>query len=261
MSFQDEVKEGLLELLPEDQKEAFEAKLAPVFTKMDEVFAKQARDMETYKKELRDLKAAAGKAGDGGSEERIKNLMSDFEEAQKKLEEKEKAFKDLSASTGTLAKERKTYEALAKSLADKAEREAQGLTNLVKENELRRAIGVLSLKDPAAADEVFDLLSAKVQVVVEDSGARRVFAKMKGEDGVEVEAPLTDYVANWGKTSTVAKQLLAAPRTSGGGSQGAFAPGSIGGPKGLEAQYDEAIAKGDVGTAVRLKDQLARLAK
>ena len=258
MAFQDEIRDSLADmmgqLVPADKKADFEAgfaeKLAPVFDKMGKVFEESSKSLAQYKAKVRELEGSRKPEGNQGDSD-------EYRKALQELEAKEKALEELSSQHGTTVRERKELEKQFKATAERLERESAYLNETVRAAELRKAIGILSLQE-GTGDEVFDLLSGNVKVSVDDkTGARKVTARMKDESGADIDAPLSDYVKNWAEKSAVAKRVLAAPRTSGGGAQGATGPGSIGGPKGLEQQYVEAQARGDVDAMMSLKARLA----
>jgi len=107
------------------------------------------------------------------------------------------------------------------------------------------------------SDEVFGLLSGDIKIDVGEDGTRRVYARMKGDSGVEMEVTPLDYIKNWADTSVLAKSILAPPRSSGSGASGAGGAGSIGGSKSTEQLYQEALASGRTELAIMLKAKLA----
>lgn len=115
-------------------------------------------------------------------------------------------------------------------------------------------MGTLALAE-GAGDEVFDILAKNVRVLADDKGVRRIAAVVRDQSGAELEKPLSDYVKGWAETSALAKRVLVAPRNSGTGGQGS--QGSVGAPPPLEAQYAEAMKKGDLGLALGLKAKMA----
>lgn len=245
MAFQDELKFQLAELVPEDKRAEFEEKTAGIFEKMGQVFAKQADDMASLKKQAEQAKRS--KLPD--------EQLAQFDELQKRLAEREAAYDEISGKYSEVASKHTKAEKTAKELGDKLAMESQAYSELVKQSELRKAIGQLSLTE-GTGDEVFALLSANVKVKVGDKGERKVVAIVPDADGKMIEKNPSDYVKDWASNSPLAKRVLAAARNSGGGAQGG--PGSVGGPATLEQQYAEAQKRGDVTAMIALKEQARR---
>jgi predicted nuclease with TOPRIM domain len=245
MAFQEELKFQLAELVPEDKRAEFEEKTAGIFDKMGQVFARQAEDMAAMKKQA-DLAKRSSLSDEGKSQ---------FDELQKKLAERESAYDELSSKYSEVTGKHTKAEKMAKELSDKLSGESQAYSELVKQSELRKAIGQLSLTE-GTGDEVFALLASNVKVKVGDKGERRVVALVPDTDGKLIEKSTTDYVKDWAANSPLAKRVLAAARNTGGGAQGG--PGSIGGPATIEQQYADAAKRGDITAMISLKEQARR---
>lgn len=245
MTFQEELKSQLAELVPEDKRAEFDEKTAGVFDNMAKFFAKQAEAVATMKKQAEEAKRSRLP-----EEERVQ-----FDDLQKRLSERESAFDELSGKysevTGKFSKTEKT----AKELSERLQVESNAYSELVKQSELRKAIGQLSLTE-GTGDEVFALLSANVKVKVGDKGERKVIAYVQDTDGKTIEKSPADYVKDWAANSPLAKRVLAAARNTGSGAQGG--PGSIGGPATLEQQYADAEKRGDLAAMMTLKDRASR---
>lgn len=250
MTFQEELKAQLAEMIPEDKRGEFEEKAAGVFDRMGQYFQKTETSIADMKKALAEAKkAGSGKSADGeGIDPR------EYESLKKTLEERESAFEELTSKYSEVSRKHTSTEKLAKELADKYSAESNSLSELVKQSELRKAIGLLSLTE-GTGDEVFSLLASNVKVKVGDKGERKVAAYVTDAEGKLIEKPLAEYVKDWASNSPLAKRVLAAPRNSGGGAQGA--QGSIGGPATLEQKYMDAQKAGNVAMMLMLKSQMA----
>lgn len=247
MTFAEQIKGTVSGFVPEDKREEFEQSMGPILEGLNKTFEKYDTDIKTFKQKLQE---SAKKSGDApaGVDPR------EYEELQRKFEERDRAFEELNTKYGETTRKHSMTEKQAKEYAEKLTREATAYSELVKESELRRAMNKLSLVE-GAGDEVYDLLSKNVSVTVNDKGERKVSASIKGEDGKPMSVSVDDYIREWAEKSPLAKRVLAAPRSSGGGAQGGA--GSLGGPATLEMQYADAIKRGDVMAAMVLKGKMA----
>jgi hypothetical protein len=270
MAFQDELKDGLLDsvsqLIPEDKKEEVQAellgKLSPTLEKLTKVLTDQSNDIAAFKKKAKELEIQLREKSGSTPPAPTGIDPDEYRRVQADLEVKEQALSELATKHSTTERERKELEKLVKMASDKLERESSFLNATVKETELRKAIGNLSLKEPEMADEVFNILLPNVKVSIDEkTGARKTSARLKDDTGIDADVPLLDYVKSWAEKSLVAKSLLAAPRTSGSGAQGAYSAGSIGGPKGIEQLYEEAVARAKSGDQRAISEVIALQAK
>ena len=256
MAFQDELRDILVGFVPEDKKEEFTEKSAGIFEKMGTVFNESAASIAAQKTKIRELEAKAQTVTSADPEE-FNKVLRQLEERDKIVESKQKELDDVNLKFQSTSKQNKEFEKLAKKLQDQVDKESRILNETVKAAELRKAISSLSLKDPSMSDEVFGLLSGDIKIDVGEDGTRRVYARMKGDSGVEMEVTPLDYIKNWADTSVLAKSILAPPRSSGSGASGAGGAGSIGGSKSTEQLYQEALASGRTELAIMLKAKLA----
>lgn len=256
MAFQDELRDILVGFIPEEKKEEFAEKSAGVFEKMGQVFNDSAASIAAQKTKIRELEAKTQTLESKDPEE-FSKVLRQLEERDKGLEAKQKELDEINGKFQGTSKMNKELEKLSKKLQDQLEKESKVLNETVKSAELRKAISSLSLKDPSMSDEVFNLLSHDVKIDVGDDGTRRVYARMKGDSGVEMEVTPLEFIKNWADNSPLAKSILAPPRSSGSGASGAGGAGSIGGSKSTEQLYHEAMAANNVPLAMMLKAKLA----
>ena len=259
MAFQDELRDSLVGLIPEEKKGDFDELMKSISDKMTKVFERSSVDIEDLKKKNRELEAriqTQTSTVPPNSEEYSK-VLRQLEERDRQIEAKQKEVEDISTKFQGTAKHNKELEKLSKTLQEQLDKESRLLDETVKSSELRKAVSMLSFKDPSMSDEVFELLYGDVKVAPDDSGNRKAFAVMKGESGTDIPANLTDYVKNWAESSALAKSILAAPRSSGSGATGTGGFGSIGGPKTTEQLYQEAVASGNLVTQMALKAKMA----
>jgi hypothetical protein len=251
MTFQEQLRDQLFQILlptvPEEKKEeftqAFEASVAPVFETMGKTFEKYDKDI----KRLKEMKQASSDAPAGID-------PRDYEEMQHKAEAYEEQASQLATAQKELSRKLNAAEKKAQEMAEKLQKESSDLNSTLLSNELRRAMGVLSLAE-GSSDEVYDILSKNVRVMQDEKGSRRIAAVVRDPTGVELEKPLSEYVKGWADTSALAKRVLVAPRNSGTGGQGS--QGTVGAAATLEAQYQAALARGDVASAMMLKVRLS----
>lgn len=247
MTFAEQLKEQLKSFVPEEKQGDFEAGSADLFKALDGTMSKYDTDTKTLKKKIEELSRQSGNAQSAPD-------PRELEELRTKLSERESAFDEINTKyadvTGKYSKTEKTL----KEMQAKLELESTSFSELVKQSELRKAIGLLSLVEDTG-DEVFALLSSNVKVKNDDKGGRKAVAIVPDADGKLIEKPLDAYVKDWAATSSVAKRVLAAPRNSGSGAQGS--QGSVGGPATLEQKYMEAQKRGDVATMLMYKAKMA----
>lgn len=246
MTYQEQLVEAIGAMIPEEKKEEFTAALVPVFESM-------ARTFEKYDTDIRKLKEAKKAVpqqapGEPGIDPR------EHEELQRKAEAFAEQVEALSGKERELQRKLNASDKKALEFAERLARESADLNATLLSNELRKAMGALSLAE-GSGDEVFDILAKNVRVLSDEKGSRRIAAVVRDAAGVELERPLPDYVKGWAETSALAKRVLVAPRNSGTGGQGS--QGSVGAPATLEAQYAEAMKRGDIATALGLKGKLA----
>lgn len=256
MAFQDEIRSLLVEMLPEDKREGFLEKSAEMFDKMGKVFADNAKDLAAAKARVRELEAAKQSTNGSPDATEYSKVLRDLEERDRLLEANQKALDELKGKFQATAKERKEFELLAQATKASLEKESKALDNTLREGALRKAVSLLSLKDPSMSEEIFRLLSPSIQISTDDKGERKVFAKLKGEGDIEIDADPEVFVKDWAEKSPLAKAILAAPRNSGGGATGAQG-GSIGGPKTTDQLYEEAVAAHNLPLQMALKAKKA----
>jgi hypothetical protein len=249
MTFAEQLKEQFKALIPEDKQGEFEANSADLFKAMDGTFAKYDNDTKSLKRKIEEAQRQQSSNNGGASID-----PRELDELRAKLSERESAFDEINSKYSEVTGKYSKAEKEAKTYQAKLEAESSAYSELVKQSELRKAIGLLSLVEDTG-EEVFALLSSNVKVKIDDKGGRKAVATVPDADGKMIEKPLDAYVKDWAATSSVAKRVLAAPRNSGSGAQGS--QGTVGGPATLEQKYMDAQKRGDVASMMLLKAKMA----